>query len=217
MKSRRDVYVNAGFNTDSYKKTFWSPWVYFEYDESGLAVNNGGFYVEWKPKSNLLVSAGPFVNFDHSDAQYVTTVPDPSATRTFGNYYVFAELDQKTVGVDLRVNWTFTPNLSLETYVQPYISSGQYSQYKSLAAPDTYSFDPYAYGGNPSFDYRSLRGNAVIRWEYLPGSTLFLVWTQQREDYQPYEGLDFRHDMRQMFDAQADNVFMVKVTYHLGI
>jgi hypothetical protein len=62
-----------------------------------------------------------------------------------------------------------------------------------------------------------MRGNAVIRWEYLPGSTLFLVWTQLREDYAPYEDTDFRHDMRQMFDAQADNTFMVKVTYHLGI
>jgi hypothetical protein len=217
MESRNDAYVNAGFNTNSYKKTFWSPWVYFEYDEAGTRINNGGFYVEWKPMSNLLLSAGPWVNLNHIDAQYVTVVPDASASRTYGNRYVFAELDNNTVGADLRVNWTFTPNLSLETYVQPYISSGQYSQYKSLAAPDTYTFDPYAYGGDPSFDYRSLRGNAVIRWEYLPGSTLFLVWTQQREDYAPYEDQDIRHDMRQMFDAQANNVFMVKVTYHLGI
>src|SRR5262249_31172225 len=152
MESRRDVYVNAGINTDSYKKTFWSPWAYFERDDAGSAVNNGGFYVEWKPKSNLLLSTWPSLNLNPANAPYVTTVADPTATQTYGNRYVFAELDQTTVAVDLRLNWTFTPDLSLQTYVQPFLSSGKYTQYKSLARPGTYTFDPYAFGGNPNFD-----------------------------------------------------------------
>ena len=217
MESRRDAYINAGFNTDSYKKTFYNAWVYFERDEAGLASNDGGAYVEWKPKSNLLVSAGPFVNMDHTAAQYVATVADPTATETFGNRYVFAELDQTTVGADLRLNWTFTPDLSLETYVQPFLSSGKYRQFKALARPGAYEFDPYAYGANPNFDVGSLRGNAVVRWEYRPGSALFFVWTQQRDDFQQVGEFDFRHGMTNTLKAQADNVFLVKVSYYLGL
>jgi hypothetical protein len=217
MQSQRDAYVNAGFNTDSYKKTIFNGWVYLERDEAGLAANNGGFYLEWKPRSSLLVSAGPWVNFNHSDAQYVTTTPDGAATETFGNRYVFAELDQTTVGADLRLNWTFTPDLSFQTYVQPFLSSGKYRQFKSLARPGTYEFDPYAFGGNPNFDFGSLRGNAVVRWEYRPGSALFLVWTQQRDDFQSDGDFDFRRGMTHTLKAQADNVFLVKVSYYLGL
>ncbi len=211
------LYVNAGFNTNSYQKTFLSPWTYLEWNQEGYANREGGFYLEWKPRSNLLISTGPWLSKLHADAQYVTTVPDAAATQTYGNRYVFAELDQTTVGVDLRLNWTFTPDLSLETYVQPFLSSGEYAGYKSLAAPDTYEFDPYAFGGNPNFDYGSLRGNAVLRWEYLPGSALFFVWTQMREDFRPVGDFDLRRGMTHVMDADADNVFMVKLSYHLGL
>ena len=217
MESRNSVYLNFGLNTNSYKKTFWSPWVYMDRNEAGTSVSEGGFYVEWKPRSNLLISSGPWVSSNHQDAQYVRTAQDTNATQTYGNRYVFAELDQTTVGADLRLNWTFTPDLSLETYIQPFFSSGEYSGYKSLAAPGTYRFDPYAFSGNPSFDFRSLRGNAVLRWEYQPGSTLFLVWTQQREDSDEIGDFDLRRGMTHLFDAQADNVFLVKLSYHLGL
>ena len=216
MKTTQQFYVNAGFNTNSYKKTFLSPWFYFDWNEAGGYSRDGGFYVEWKPKSNLLVSVGPWVNANHQDAQYVTTIPDAGATATYGNRYVFAELDQTTVGADLRVNWTFTPNLSLETYVQPFTSSGEYRQSKSLAQPGTYSFDPHPLQVE-DFDFRSLRGNAVLRWEYSPGSALFLVWTQQRDDFEQVGEFSMRRSMTRMLDAQADNVFMVKVSYHLGL
>jgi hypothetical protein len=217
MRSRRNAYLEAGFNTDSYKKTFLNAWTYLERDEAGSAVNNGGVYLEWKPKSNLLISAGPWINANHMDAQYVTTASDPTATSTYGNRYVFAELDQSTIGADLRLNWTFTPDLSLETYIQPFFSSGKYAGFKSLARPRTYEFDPYAYGGNENFDVASLRGNAVARWEYSPGSTLFLVWTQQRDDFEPTGNFDVRRGMTNMFSSRGDNVFLVKVTYHLGL
>ena len=217
MESRFDGYVNFGGGTDSYKKTFFNPWVNLEWDEAGTAYQGLGFYVEWKPKSNLFISTGPFANLNHVDAQYVATVGDPAATETFGNRYVFAELDQTTVGVDLRLNWTFTPDLSLQTYVQPFFSSGDYAQFKSLAAPGTYAFDPYAYSSAPSFSVGSLRGNAVLRWEYMPGSALFLVWTQQRDDFESLGEFDLARQSRRVFDAQADNVFLVKLSYHLGL
>src|SRR6185503_5812734 len=187
------------------------------WDEAGSSYTGVGFYVEWKPKSNLFISTGPFFNGNHTDAQYVETVADPTATRTYGNRYVFSELDQTTVGMDLRLNWTFTPDLSLQTYVQPFFSSGDYSQFKSLAEPGTYTFEPYASSSDPSFDFGSLRGNAVLRWEYHPGSVLFLVWTQQRDDFQSIGEFDLGRQSRRVFDAEADNVFMAKLSYHLGL
>ena len=71
--------------------------------------------------------------------------------------------------------------------------------------------------GNPSFDVRSLRGNAVFRWEYAPGSTVFLVWTQQRDDFEPVGDFDLRRGVQHMLDARADNVFLMKLSYHLGL
>ena len=71
--------------------------------------------------------------------------------------------------------------------------------------------------GNPDFNFRSLRGNAVLRWEYRPGSTLFLVWTQQRSDTAPFGDFDFRRDRQALFRATPDNIFLVKVSYWLGL
>ena len=217
VESRRGAYLNAGFNTDSYKKTFLSPWVNLNWDEAGTAVASGGFYIEWKPKSNLFLSAGPWAENNHQDAQYVTTIPDIFATSTYGRRYVFAELDQKTVGVDFRLNWTFTPDLSLQTYVQPFFSSGRYNQFKALATPGTYDFDPYAYGDDPNFDVASLRGNAVLRWEYRPGSALFLVWTQTRDDFDSQGEFDLNRQAHALMETEADNIFMVKLSYYLDL
>lgn len=67
------------------------------------------------------------------------------------------------------------------------------------------------------FNQRSLIGNAVLRWEYRPGSTLFLVWQRQQRGSIRDGSFDLGRDMGALFDAPADNVFMVKVNYWLGL
>jgi hypothetical protein len=91
--------------------------------------------LEFKPVPNLAFILGPAFTNENTFAQYVDTFDDPFAINTFGKRYVFAELDQTTVSASLRMNWTFTPDLSLQLYVQPLISSGNYSNFKELAAP----------------------------------------------------------------------------------
>jgi len=71
--------------------------------------------------------------------------------------------------------------------------------------------------GNLDFNYLSLRGSAVLRWEYLPGSALFLVWTQNRQDVEPNGEFNLRHSMNSLFDVKPDNIFMLKITYWLGM
>jgi hypothetical protein len=156
---------------------------------------------------------------------------------------------QKTLSMDTRLAVTFTPTSSLELYVQPFIATGAYSDFKEFDAPrqsrksiygvdkgtitairdarseiTDYTIDPDAGGpaaaftiGNPDFNFRSLRGNAVYRWEYRPGSTLFVVWTQSREDYVQHLGtFDFNRDRGALFATHPDNIFLVKVNYWLG-
>jgi len=176
--------------------------------------------------------------------QYVATVPDPLATNTFGNRYVFATIDQHVVSLDTRVDWTFSPKLSLQLYLQPFIVSGQFSELKELSQPRSYDFQVYGTGGgtisrdpsglytidpdaggpassfqlpDPSFNFRSLLGNAVLRWEYRPGSAVFLVWQQNRGEVQPFGDFDFSRDFRAMFENRPENVVALKVTYWMGL
>ena len=110
-------------------------------------------------------------------------------------------------------DWTFTPRLSLQTYVQPFVSTALYMDYKYLAAPGTYEFVPTTYSGNPNFTTRSLKGNAVLRWEYRPGSAFYLVWTQERSEYEEAPSyLEFERAP----DAVPENIFRVKATYYFG-
>jgi len=86
----------------------------------------------------------------------------------------------------------------------------------------SYALDPDGEGpaepktiGNPNFNYVSLRGNAVLRWEYMAGSTLYLVWTQSREDIEPNGEFEFSNSFNNLMNVQPDNIFMVKITYWL--
>ena len=148
-------------------------------------------------------------------AQYVATVPDAGYTPTFGSRYVFAPLDQTTFAMETRFNYTFNPRLSFELYAQPLISSGAYGDAVYLTAPKTYDFAAYT-GSVPDRDFnlRSLRGTAVLRWEWRPGSTFYAAWQQSRADYAAgVDNFDFSRDREALFEAQPDNIFVLKASY----
>ena len=151
----------------------------------------------------------------------------------YGNYgsgaathYTFARLDQSTIGVTLRLNYTFTPTMSLQVYAQPFISKGTYSNVRELSAnPRAASYDaryqPYgdtSVTNDPGgFNYKAFNSNVVFRWEYRPGSTLFLVWNQGRQGVVGAEGTaDFRGDVRDLFGLHPQNTFLVKLSYWLN-
>jgi hypothetical protein len=146
------------------------------------------------------------------------------------------------------VNWTFTPNLTLQLFAQPFIATGEYTSFREFAAPRTvrklvygqdigtivrtpgtatspasYTVDPDGAGpaapftfDDPDFTFRSLIGNAVLRWEYRPGSTVFFVWTQNRAGSDVNGQFDFFRQQRDIFRDRPTNVFQVKVNYWLG-
>ena len=222
--------------------------------QGGPSVGGRGHQLEiapgiaLKPASNVFISLTPRFDSGQDDAQYVTTQHDSTATAFYGNRYVFGYLKMTTWSLDTRINWTFTPNVTLQLYAQPYFSSGAYSAFREFAAPRTikkvvygqdagtitrtpatgtsgatYTVDPDGAGpahsfsfGDPNFAYRSLIGNAVLRWEYRPGSTVFFVWTQSRSGTTDVGNFDFTRDRIAMFRDRPTNVFQVKVNYWLG-
>lgn len=191
---------------------------------AGTRDEFGGWQWETSPKLGVKVSprwtleTGPRFLRVRTIAQYITTVPDPAATAMWGRRYIFAELNQTELSLDMRINFTFSPDLSLQTYVQPLLSSGDYGVAKELAAPGTFDFR--AYNGsvpNRDFNLRSLRGNAVLRWTWRPGSTLYLAWQQSRRDYAAGVGdFDFGRDRQALFSTRADNIVVLKVNYWLN-
>ena len=202
---------------------------------------NGGF--RWKPSSNFSLSISTGYMYRRSTGQWIQRIIDPLKLATYGVRYVFSDIHQKTLPIEIRLNWTFNPRLSLQAYVQPYIAVGDYFQFKELAAPYTFHFVPYGQGNstlkyenglyradpdgagpassfsfyNPDFNYKSLRGTVVLRWEYRPGSALYLVWTQNRSDYSNPGDLRFGRDIESLFSAQGDNLFLLKFTYRFTI
>lgn len=187
-----------------------------DYEYGGWAWT-ARFNIGIKTSSRWNLTAGPTLSRSFTPAQYVTQGADPAATATYGRKYVFAPLSQTSLGVETRFNITFSPTLSLETYAQPLLSSADYGDPVQFVAPRTYQFMPY--GGqvpNLDFNLRSLRGNAVLRWEWREGSTLFVAWQQRRSDLAPYGDFEFSRDQRALFGARPDNIVLVKMNYWLN-
>lgn len=214
MKSLPSHFGSVNAYTDSRNDLYGSLYLSGDRGKSGGWDYDFSVYVNWKLTTAVNVSLGPSFSRNHLVTQFVEAIPDPAATQTYGTRYVFGVLDRRTLSADLRLNWTFTPRASLQVYLQPYLAAGHYSNFRSLARPSSYEFDSYAYASNPDFNFRSLKANAVFRWEYLPGSTLYIVWTNEKEDYEEQNGsFSLSRDFSEMLRAGPANVFSVKLTY----
>jgi hypothetical protein len=183
-------------------------------DDHGTWHRDHEINVTFRPTQALSIAPGLRVNRATRDAQWVEKVT------TTGDHYVFSHLDQTTVAVTGRVNFTITADLSLELYAQPFVSGGAYTAFKELVDGRLTDYDDryaaYARSpdsDDPDFNVKSFRTTNVVRWEFKPGSTLFVVWQQGRE--QTTHTADFRvgRDVGRIFDVPAHNVFLVKLAY----
>ena len=202
-----------------------------------------GFYLRWKPGSNISFSWGPSYERYTTETQWVTRVPDPLAISTFGSRYVFGHLNEHVFANEFRLNWIFTPRLSLQLYLQPFLAVGRFDRFKELAKPRTAEYNIYGQGAStvsyqdglytvepdtaqgaapfsfsdPDFNFKSLRGTAVLRWEYRPGSLIYLVWTQNRSDYGHPGDFRLRRDLGDLFTAPGDNILLLKFSYRWSL
>ncbi len=205
--------------------------------------------VSFRPSTQLNVTLEPGLGRARNTWQYLGQ-PVAGATPV----YLMGELDQTTVSLTTRINYTISPTLSFELYAQPFLSGGDFTAFRTLGAARSGDFDerfPRIAAGaltydaatrryradtngdgsfetvfaNPDFNFRQMRGNAVVRWEYLPGSTLFLVWGQSRTAYlqgEPGDAFALGRDARRLFNSDdgfptpVTNVFLIKVSHWIN-
>ena len=220
--------ISGYFSSDSRKSYTLNAFNSIGRDDAGGWSLSTSPSIGIKTAPNWSLSVGPSFRRSHTAAQYAGSVVDSTADPAFGGRrYIFAELDQTTIGIGARLNYTFRPGLTLEGYAQPYLASGDYGELRQLRAPRTFEFDPYtpAEPTDRDFNFISLQGSGVLRWEWRRGSTLYLVWQQQRSGYYgaflepPYPDLgrfSFGRDVRELWDLEPDNVLVLKVNYWLN-
>lgn len=192
-----------------------------------------------RPSDRLHLSLSPSYEDGFRSLQYVT-----EETTASGTSYILSRIDQTSVSLTLRLDYTITPTLSLQLYSQPFVSAGKYSEFKEVIEPraqryesrwhifkgqeihlqdNNYHLHSLSYPddeislSNPDFNFRQFRLNFVLRWEYLPGSTLFLVWTSGINDYVELGRLSLGNDLKDLFTSPANNAFLIKISYWFNI
>jgi hypothetical protein len=204
--------------SDERKRFFVNANSHLEGSRDHSYYRGGGIGLNYRPASNLTLRISPYYSRSYTYAQYVTQFADAAATQTFGRRYVFAGLDQHSFELSTRADWTLSSRLSLQLYLQPFVASGDFHDYRELAAARTRDYIPLAApSSDPDFNFRSVRGSAVMRWEFRPGSALYVVWNENRADVAPVGNFRINRDFRAIPTAPSHDVFLVKVSYWLPL
>lgn len=229
---------NMWFNTDGRKRVSGGVSFNFSGDAAGSYSVSAGPTLFGRGEGLFSWSIRPNFTKSWNAAFYVTQRDDAAAHATFGRRYIFAELEQHAIDVTIRMDLALTPRMTLQVYGQPFVATGDYENFMALREPRTYDFLRYVTIGsshtavyvadpagtepappillpNPDFRTRSFRSNVVLRWEYLPGSTLFLVWSQDRADWIRDPAFDGVGDLQRLFSDPMRNVFLIKASYWL--
>jgi len=234
--------LNLNISTDQSKKTSFNIGGYLGLGDVKSYTNQQYWMgLNVRPMNALSITFSPTLSIMNSSLQYVEATQVNSNPR-----YIFAELDQKTASITFRINYTINPELSLEYYGQPFVSAGKYTNFnrttstnaskfkdryhiftaneiKYTANENTYAITedgnsiPEYSITNPNFNFRQFRSNLVIRWEYSPGSTVFLVWSQGRTSSDTNGSFEYGQDMKDLFAIQPHNVFLIKFSYWFSI
>jgi hypothetical protein len=231
----------ASFGTNSSKMVYGTFWVnggkgQEESSESWAA----GFNLTAKPGQSFSVTLSPSFSKNSNTLQYVTYIPEDDR-------YILSQIDQQVVRMSIRLNYNITPELTIQYWGQPFLAAMDYSKYKKVTDPraesladryhiftdseisyneeeNSYSVDENNAGtvtytfDNPDYNYDEFLSNLVARWEFRPGSTLYLVWSQTRNYYEPTGSFSLDQNLDKLYTSEKPyNVFLVKFTYRFGL
>ena len=229
-------------NTDYRKKIQFSANSSFYWgDLQSQSSSNFNVGVTYKPANAISISIEPGYSKGETKLQHVANEDVGNQTR-----YVMASLKQESFGASIRLNLSLTPDLSFQYYGQPFIFSGKYTSFKNITNPRadkftdrfhtyynseltynesdrTYSVDENADGvidysfDNPDFNFFQFKSNLVLRWEYRPGSSVYLVWSQGRTGDDNQGDFHFSHNMNQLFQIHPQNIFLIKISYRISV
>ena len=224
-------------NTDNRKKMRFS---FFHNGRKALDNSIKTYYMEggfvYQPINALRVSVFPSLQINNDQLQFINNFDDVNGSPRYLN----GEIDQRTLSMSVRLNYTINPNLTIQYWGQPFISRGRYSNFKHITDPVAKTFEDrfvqytpeqtsladgsYAIDGDldgvtdfsfddPDFSFVQFRSNLVIRWEYIPGSEIFLVWSQDvSRSGDPTNGL-LSSLGDNIFGQKPQNIFLLKATY----
>lgn len=216
----------------------------------GYSVNKGiegdryshyfSLNVNYHPLPSLVIKFNPTYNDSFRSLAYVDAT-------SYGNEgYIVSSISQKQLSANFRLNLSFSPNLSLEYWGQPFLFSADYSEFKKVVNPnqkdfesqfkvfspgeisydavnEEYYVDETGNGAtdfefaNPDFSVFNFRSNMVLRWEFVPGSTLYLVWSQNKSDSNSDGNFNFNRNIRMLSDIKPSNIFLVKFSYRFSM
>ena len=218
---RVDPYLSVWGEVDGDERPAFTPYVWFNYRRGDVGRSerfNGNVQVAFRVASQFRTSLTLSATHNVKDVQPHGVITDP--TPPFATHYTFAHLNQKEVSLTGRVDYTLSTTLTVQLYAQPFVSKGTFSDVRELADPNAAAFDdryqPYP-AASDGFNKKAFNSTAVLRWEYRPGSALFLVWTQGRQHRDGAEGpRSMGGDFRDLFDLHPENTFLVKASYWIN-
>jgi hypothetical protein len=209
-----DHYVFVHFESDSRKTWRWNLNLVGGRSRVGSDFTNYSTGVTFQPSSRTQASLATSYNRGRDDAQWIVNGDydgDGVTDNTYGT------LKRDVVDITFRATYAFTRDLTLQAYMQPFVAAGDYFNIRKLARPGSYDFTPVALDYNPDFNSKSLHSNVVLRWEYVKGSTLFVVWNLTGEDPSRPGSFGGFRDIGSAFRGHdAHQVFMMKVTYWIN-
>jgi hypothetical protein len=221
---RESAWISAWAGIEGDRRKVVVPELFFNFNRRDEGRSTALYvepFVSLRIASQFNTSFGVSLSRNKDDAQWFGNFTDS----TGAPHYTFARLDQTTVSFTLRMNYTFTPDLTLQLYAQPFVSKGTYSNVRELDRPRAAAYedryrpydDPTVADDPGGFNATQFRSNVVLRWEYQPGSTLFLVWQQGRQGYMSEEGTNnVWGDLGDLFDQRADNTLLIKASYWIN-
>lgn len=238
METPRGFWAGAGLDNSFSANTRYSANAFYNEDEDGGWGYEVSAMVSTRLGRRLYASLEPRYLRDVDVRQYIETIPG-GPVATYGFRYIFATVDQSQLSARLRLNYFFTPDLSLEVYAEPFAASGRYSRFGELTAARRR--DLRVYGEAPGtaitgsdgvyhvtdggeftftqgdFGVRSFRSNVVLRWEFRPGSTLFLVWQQNRSANENPGVHVGPRALGRTLKASGENFVAIKIAYWIPV
>ncbi|HPF52712.1 MAG TPA: DUF5916 domain-containing protein [Draconibacterium sp.] len=212
----------------------------FSGDKGFSSRKSAEIEIGYRPFETLQIEVSPEYAVSDNRLQYVTQQEYNGGTR-----YIMGSIDRKTLSMSIRLNYNITPDLTIQFWGQPFIATGQYDEFKYVTDSkadnvndrfNIYSADQMGYNwtdemyqvddnrdgivdysfDKPDFNVKEFLSNLVLRWEYKPGSIFYLVWSQNRSEYENIGKFDFNHDIKNLFDQHPQDVFLVKFSYRIG-
>ncbi|MDT8324976.1 MAG: DUF5916 domain-containing protein, partial [Bacteroidota bacterium] len=219
----------------------WEGYASYFTDEFDSWLYDFGGWVGIRTSGRLDITVTPGYTRSVNTRQFLGIFAD-GADETYGRRYVFSTIDRATLYARFRINYAFTADLTLEVYAEPFAASGNYLGFGELSAAGSAALTVYGSDGgssltrdpttgvytvsdergsfafpDPDFNVLSFRSNIVLRWEWVRGSTLYLVWQQDRYDYDATGDIIGPSQLFRSFDTPGANFIALKLTYWIPV